>query len=36
MMGTKAQIFAPVTNLSLEDLVPQDHVYHHVACGALP
>ena len=30
MMGTKARIFAPVTNLSLEDLVPKDHFYRHV------
>ena len=30
MMGTKARIFAPVTNLSLEDLVPKDHCYRHV------
>ena len=30
MMGTKARIFAPITNGSLEDLVPQDHFYRHL------
>ena len=30
MIGTKARIFAPIANLSLEDLVPQDHFYRHV------
>ncbi|MDQ4077202.1 MAG: IS1182 family transposase [Chloroflexota bacterium] len=30
MMGTKGRSFAPVANLSLEDLVPQDHFYRYV------
>ncbi len=30
MMGTKARIFQPVVNVSLEDLVPADHFYRHV------
>ena len=30
MMGTKARIFRPIPNVSLEDLVPQDHFYRHV------
>ena len=30
MMGTKARIFQPVVNVSLEDLVPVDHFYRHV------
>ena len=30
MMGTKARIFGPITNVSLEDLVPKDHFYRHV------
>jgi hypothetical protein len=30
MMGTKARNFAPLINVSLEDLVPQDHFYRHL------
>ena len=30
MMGTKARDFAPMINVSLEDLVPQDHFYRHL------
>ena len=30
MLGTKARSFAPITNLSLEDLVPQEHFYRHL------
>src|ERR687893_3185288 len=30
MMGTKVRCFAPLVNVSLEDLVPQDHFYRHV------
>jgi transposase len=30
MMGTKARHFAPLTNVSLEELVPHDHFYRHV------
>ncbi len=30
MMGTKARIFGPLQQLSLEDLVPTDHFYRHV------
>ena len=30
MMGTKARIFGPIPNVSLEDLVPPDHFYRHV------
>src|SRR5215472_5130928 len=30
MMGTKERHFAPLTNVSLEDLVPQDHFYRHL------
>src|SRR5215217_4665381 len=30
MMGTKARVFRPVVNISLEDLVPADHFYRHV------
>jgi transposase len=30
MMGTKVRVFVPVVNVSLEDLVPQDHFYRHV------
>src|SRR3712207_7756580 len=30
MLGTKAREFAPIVNVSLEDLVPQDHFYRHV------
>jgi transposase len=29
MMGTKARTVAPLMNISLEDLVPQDHLYRH-------
>ena len=29
-MGTKARDFAPMINVSLEDLVPQDHFYRHL------
>jgi transposase len=31
MMGTKQRIFAPQINVSLEELVPQDHFYRHLA-----
>src|SRR6266704_5400342 len=30
MMGTKARHFAPLINVSLEELVPQDHFYRHL------
>src|SRR5438034_3771518 len=30
MMGKKERGFAPLTNMSLEDLVPPDHFYRHV------
>ena len=30
MMGTKARNVAPLINISLEDLVPQDHLYRHL------
>src|SRR5437667_8939072 len=30
MMGTKARDFAPMINVSLEDLVPQDPLYRHL------
>jgi transposase len=30
MMGTKARNFAPLINVSLEDLVPQDYFYRHL------
>jgi transposase len=30
MMGTKQRSFAPLVNVSLEALVPQDHFYRHV------
>jgi transposase len=30
MMGTKQRNFAPLVNVSLEALVPQDHFYRHV------
>ena len=30
MMGTKERSFAPLINVSVEELVPQDHVYRHV------
>src|SRR6266852_892792 len=30
MMGTKARNAAPLSNISLEDLVPQDHLYRHL------
>jgi transposase len=30
MMGTKARIFQPMVNVSLEDLVPAGHFYRHV------
>jgi transposase len=30
MMGTKARNAAPLLNISLEDLVPQDHLYRHL------
>ena len=31
MMGIKARVFAPVEHLTLEELVPRDHFYRHVA-----
>jgi transposase len=30
MMGTKERSFAPLTNVSLEELVPRDHFYRHL------
>src|SRR5258708_16556984 len=30
MMGTKQRSFAPLINVSLEDLVPADHFYRHL------
>jgi transposase len=30
MMGTKQRCFAPLINVSLEELVPQDHFYRHL------
>jgi hypothetical protein len=30
MMGTKERRFAPLINMSLEELVPQDHFYRHL------
>ena len=30
MMGTKARNVAPLIDISLEDLVPQDHLYRHL------
>jgi hypothetical protein len=30
MMGTKERHFAPLINVSVEQLVPQDHFYRHV------
>ena len=30
MLGTKARIFAPIANVTLDDLVPQDHFYRHL------
>src|SRR5215471_18126970 len=30
MMGSKQQHFAPLINISLEELVPQDHFYRHL------
>src|SRR2546427_8586299 len=30
MMGTKERHFAPLINVSLEELVPQDHFYRHL------
>src|SRR5947207_1057541 len=30
MMGTKERSFAPLINVSLEELVPHDHFYRHV------
>jgi len=30
MMGIKARVFAPVGQLTLEELVPRDHFYRHV------
>ena len=30
MMGTKQRNFAPLVNVSLEELVPQDHFYRHM------
>jgi len=40
MMGTKERNFAPLINVSLEELVPQDHFYRHLeralVCGRAP
>jgi hypothetical protein len=30
MMGTKQRLFAPLINVSVEQLVPQDHFYRHL------
>ncbi len=30
MMGTKERSFAPLINVSLEELAPQDHFYRHL------
>jgi len=30
MLGTKVRAFAPIVNVSLADLVPQDHFYRHL------
>jgi len=30
MMGSKQRNFAPLVNVSLEELVPHDHFYRHV------
>ncbi len=30
MMGTKKRCFAPLVNVSLEELVPQDQFYRHL------
>ncbi len=30
MMGSKERHFAPLTNVSLEELVPADHFYRHL------
>jgi transposase len=30
MMGTKERIFAPLRDVSIEDLVPRDHFYRHL------
>ncbi len=30
MMGIRARAFAPLADVSLEDLVPPDHFYHHL------
>src|SRR5437773_10423527 len=30
MMGTKQRFFAPLVQVSLEELVPQDHFYRHL------
>src|SRR6185436_1565742 len=30
MMGTKARVFQPMVNVSLEDLVPANHFYRHL------
>jgi transposase len=30
MMGIKERSFAPLVNVSLEDLVPADHFYRHL------
>src|ERR1700694_4747931 len=32
MMGTKERSFAPLVNVSVEDLVPADHFYRHLEC----
>lgn len=30
MMGSKDRVFAPLVNVSLEQLVPADHFYRHL------
>lgn len=32
MMGKKERHFAPLFNVSVEQLVPQDHFYRHLEC----
>lgn len=30
MMGSKVRLFTPLVNVSLEELVPNEHFYRHV------
>jgi hypothetical protein len=36
MMGLKERTFAPLANVSLEDLVPAGHFYRHVERSHTP